>query len=76
MSIYAGHDFQEVKMRYAICKTGESAIFQIMEVPDAFIKDCTPKGYTAYPVEQRVSDATHIIVNGKAVPKEVDKPAD
>ena len=56
-------------MRYAICKTGESVIFQIMEVPQPLINECTPAGFYATPIDVGVSDTTHIILDGKAVLK-------
>lgn len=55
-------------MRFAMHKVGETAIFQILEAPEHIAAEITPVGAVCIPVGPEVSDATHIIVDGKAVP--------
>lgn len=55
-------------MRYAMHRIGESAIFQILECPESIVAEITPRGVICVPVGIDVSDATHLIVDGKAVP--------
>jgi hypothetical protein len=63
-------------MRYAIHKPNETSIFQMLEVSEYLVDQVIPVGYVAVPVGVEVSDATHNIVDGKAVLKtEVDAPA-
>lgn len=55
-------------MRYAMHRAGESAIFQILECPESIVAEITPPGVICVPVDIDVSDATHLIVDGNAVP--------
>lgn len=55
-------------MRYAMHRAGETAIFQILECPESVVAEITPPGVVCVPVGIEVSDATHRIVDGKAVP--------
>lgn len=59
-------------MLFALHKPGEPEILQTMEVPEAMVQDCTPKGFIAVPADFGVTGATHIIVGGRPVlkPKE------
>lgn len=57
-------------MRYAMHKIGDSVITQMIEAPESIIKQIVPKGMAVIPVGLEVSDATHIIVDGKPVLKE------
>lgn len=62
-------------MRYAMSRTGETVIFQIMECPESIVAELTPPGVVCVPVGLDVSDATHLIVDGEPVLKtEVDAP--
>lgn len=62
-------------MRYAIHKPNETSIFQMLEVSEYLVDQVIPAGFVAVPVGVEVSDATHYIVDGKAVLKtEVDAP--
>lgn len=55
-------------MRYAMHRAGETAIFQILECPESVVAEITPTGVICVPVGIDVSDTTHLIVDGKAVP--------
>lgn len=55
-------------MRYAMHRAGETAIFQILECPESVVAEITPPGVVCVPVGIDVSDATHLIVGGEAVP--------
>lgn len=56
-------------MRYAIHKINETSIFQIMEVSEYLVDQVIPAECIAIPVGVEISDATHIIVDGKPVLK-------
>ena len=63
-------------MRYAMHRSGETAIFQILECPESIVAEITPPGVVCVPVGLDVTDATHLIVDGVPVLKtEVDAPA-
>ncbi|WP_155496412.1 hypothetical protein [Comamonas testosteroni] len=49
-------------------RAGETAIFQILECPESVVAEITPPGLVCVPVGIDVSDATHLIVDGEAVP--------
>lgn len=55
-------------MRYAMHRVGETTIFQMLEAPESIVKEITPPGVVCIPVGFEVSDTTHIILEGKAVP--------
>lgn len=54
-------------MRYAMHRTGETSIFQLLECPESLVEELTPPGVVCVPVGMDVSDVTHIIVDGEAV---------
>ncbi|MDH1252892.1 hypothetical protein N5C67_09540 [Comamonas thiooxydans] len=49
-------------------RVGETTIFQMLEAPESIVKEITPPGVVCIPVGFEVSDTTHIILEGKAVP--------
>lgn len=55
-------------MRYAMHRAGETAIFQILECPESVVMEITPPGVVCVPVGIDVSDTSHLIVDGNAVP--------
>ena len=55
-------------MRYAMHRIGEAEIFQMLECPESVVTEITPPWVVCIPVGLEVSDTTHIIVDGKAVP--------
>lgn len=57
-------------MRYAMHRSGETTIFQMLECPESIVAEITPPGVVCVPAGLDVSDVTHIIVDGKPVLKE------
>lgn len=55
-------------MRFAMHRAGETAIFQMLECPESVVEEITPPGVVCVPVGIDVSDTTHLIVDGEAVP--------
>ncbi|KKI15179.1 hypothetical protein [Comamonas thiooxydans] len=55
-------------MRFAMHKEGDTSICLVLEVPEQLVKEVTPEGVIAIPVGPEVTNSTHIILEGKAVP--------
>lgn len=64
-------------MRYAMHRTGETAIFQMLECPESLVVELTPPGVVCVPVGLDVTDVTHLIVDGVPVlkPEVEDQPS-